>query len=144
MYSDIGPWKSYKELYNMPSQAWLLKIAKTKRIGVVNEVTIIAIPSGNRINSYRNRDFKENKFYFDSIQQNPNELLKKIYYDQFRFLKERDSKISYHFRAITRNIILHILNFTGITLGQIIIFIKNPKKGSFINDLRKTRGLPKI
>jgi hypothetical protein len=144
IYSDIGPWKSFKELYNMPSQAWLLKVAKTKRIGLVNEVTIISIPSGNRINSYKNKDFIENEFYYNSLKHNPDKLLKKIYYDQFRFLKERDSKISYHLIAVIRNIILRILNFTGITLGQIIIFSKNPKKGSFINHLRKVRGLPKI
>lgn len=144
LYKDIGPWEFYKKLKNVPSQAWLLKVSKTKKIGLVNEVTVIAIQSGNRGNSYKNRDFKENEFYFNAIQQHPDKLLKEIYFSQFVLLKDRYSKPFYNFKAILRNIIVHILTLIGITHGEILFFLKHPKKGSFINQLRKVRGLPKI
>jgi glycosyltransferase involved in cell wall biosynthesis len=144
LHIELGPWKFYKKINNVPSQEWLLRVSKTKRIGIANEVTIIAIQSATRKNSYKNRDFKENEFYFQRIKTSPYMLLKEIYYDQFLFLKKRDSKNLYHIMAIIRNLIFDTLDFFGLTFDQVIIFLKNPRKGSFINNLRKIRGLPKI
>jgi len=144
LYYDIGPWDFYKKINNVPSQAWLLKLSKLKNIGLVNEVTLIVIQSGTRMNSYKNRDYKENQLFAEAIKKNTDTLLKDIYYNQFLYLKKRDSTNAYHVKAIVRNLILRVLEFFGLTLGQVLIFFKNPRKGSFINKLRKVRGLPKI
>jgi len=144
LYNTIGPWRYFKDIHDVPSQDWLNRVFRSGKIAVVNEVQVIAIQSGSRKNSYKNGDFRENEFYFDAIKNNSDKLLKEIYLQQCILLKEKDNQFLYHIKAFLRNVVLSILNFFGIRLGQLMNFIKNPQKGSFINDLRKTRGLPKI
>ncbi len=144
LYNEVGPFKYYKKIYNVPSQEWLLRVSKTKKIGVINEVTVIAIQSGARINSYKNRDFEENKFYYGEIKKNPDKILKDIYFNQYVYLKEKDGENTYHIKAVFRNFLTRIFPFFGLSFEQAVLFIKNPKKGSFINSLRKKRGLPTI
>lgn len=144
LYDSIGPWSYFKDIHDVPSQDWLKRVFRSGKINVVNEVQVIAIQSGLRKNSYKNGDFKENEFYFESIKNNPYKLLKDIYLQQYVVLKEKDSQFLYHIKAFLRNTILLILNLFGIRIGRLMNFIKNPKKGSFINELRISRGLPKI
>jgi glycosyltransferase involved in cell wall biosynthesis len=144
LFTDIGPWEFYKKTNNSPSQVWLLKVAKSKKIGIVNTITIIAVQSGARLNSYKNREYKENEFYFEALNKNPDALLKEIYYNQFLWLKIKDSKNAYHVKAIARNLTFSMLEFFGLTLWQIKVLFNHPGKGSFVDYLRKVRGLPKI
>jgi hypothetical protein len=55
LFDDIGPWDFYKKINNAPSQAWLKKVSKSKKIGLENTVTMIAVQSGARLDSYKNR-----------------------------------------------------------------------------------------
>jgi hypothetical protein len=144
LYDSVGPWSYFKDIHDVPSQNWLNRVFRSGKIAIVNEVQVIAIQSGLRKNSYTNRDFKENESYFDAIKNNPDKLLKEIYLQQYILLKEKDNQFLYHIKALIRNIVLSVLNFFGIRIGQLMNFIKNPQKGSFINQLRKIRGLPKI
>ena len=144
LYNSTGPWRYYKSIHDVPSQEWLNRVFKLGKIGVINEVQVIAIQSGSRQNSYKNGAFKENEFYFDAIKKNPDKLLKEIYLQQYKFLKQKDSQYFHHIKAFIRNIIFSILDFFGFRFGLLLNFIKNPQKGSLINTLRKKRGLHKI
>jgi len=144
LYNSIGPWSYFKSIHDVPSQEWLNRVFKSGKIGIVNELQVIAIQSGTRKNSYKNGDIKEHKIFFDAIKKDPDKLLKEIYLQQYKFLKQKDSQYFYHIKALIRNIIFSILNFFGVRFGLLVNFMQNPQKGSFISALRKKRGLPKI
>jgi glycosyltransferase involved in cell wall biosynthesis len=145
LYNDIGGWKYFKEIYDMPSQEWLSRAYKrSKKISIVNEVTLIAVQSGARINSYKNRDCMESEYYYNAIKKNPDKLLKEIFFAQIVHLTKRDRNIFYHLRAFFRNIIRLLLNNMGLKIYVIRLIFFHRKKGGLINQLRQNRGLTKI
>ena len=57
---SVGPWRSYRELYTIPSQDWLFRASDGgKDIRVSPWLTLIAITSGTRPGSYAHRDDAE-------------------------------------------------------------------------------------
>lgn len=144
LHTLVGPWRFYKEIFDIPSQDWLRRVSKSYKIIVSNELTVIAIQSGARVNSYKNSVDVEHKYYFDAILENPNELVKGILFNQIVELKARDRSLKYHIFAILRNIVIKILITFGQRPGAFLAMLKSTKKGGYLDELRKTRGLPKL
>jgi glycosyltransferase involved in cell wall biosynthesis len=144
LFLRVGPWKSFKEIYDIPSQDWLGRASKVGKIAVVNEVTVIAVQSGARKNSYKDRDYLDNEAYYHKIKSNPERLLKEIYFEQMMLLKSRDRRIFYHLKAIIRNIIISVITKLGFRPGAVLFIFKNRKKGGYVQELRQIRGLTKI
>ncbi len=144
LFLRTGPWKSYRDIYDIPSQDWLGRASEIGKIAVVNEVTVIAVQSGARKNSYKDRDYRDNEAYYHKIKGNPERLLKEIYFEQMMLLKSSDRRILYHLKAFIRNIIIAIITKMGFRPGAVLFIFKNRKKGGYLQELRQIRGLSKI
>jgi glycosyltransferase involved in cell wall biosynthesis len=145
LFSKLGPWKYFRELYEIPSQEWLKRVSKTSKIVVFNAVSVIAIQSGARINSYKNRIYLENELYYDRMNSNPEKLLKEIYFEQMTILSKHDRQIFYHVKAFVRNSVIYILTKFGLRPGAVLFISKSKKKkGGYIDKLREIRGLSEV
>ncbi len=145
MVEEIGLWRSYKEVYGAPSQDWLARMyRKGKKITILNKFTVIAVQSGNRKNSYIDKKYNENAFYYEQVTNNPffrEEILTKyfIYYSN-----QHNNSILFFFKKGILNFLKKIILAIGLRPLELWHRIRYRKKGAFINDLRKTRGLKKI
>lgn len=142
---EVGPWKSAWEIYNIPSQDWINRVHKAgKKITPVNKLSVIAIQSGMRKNSYSERQEEEHEWVF-----------KQIYTPEFRekVLTELCQQIAYRFNRLSfKEYILFIVKKPVFFLAMKYQF--NPhlwaarltglKKGGRIGQLRKIRGLPAL
>ena len=67
-----GPWRAARECYVEPSHDWLFRAWRGGAdIRVKPLVTVVAVPSGARRNSYRERQSVENEFYARRIATDP-------------------------------------------------------------------------
>lgn len=143
--SDVGPWKFFKDIYEVPSQDWITRVYNAgKKIRVINKITVVGIQSGARKNAYLNRDFKENAHYLDQINNNPN-LREEILTKSIVLFASRDQQ---GFRHHFARAIINPLKKLIVSIGMRPVALKNRvlfrKKGGFINYLRQKRGLTKI
>ncbi|WP_025740588.1 glycosyltransferase family 2 protein [Aquimarina pacifica] len=145
MFDEIGPWRSYKEVYGAPSQDWLARMYKNgKKITVLNKFTVVAIQSGKRKNSYVNQEQTENAIHYDQVTNNPffrEEILTKyfVYYSN-----QNNDSVLFFFKKGILNFLKKTILVFGIRPVVLKHFIRYRKKGAFINKLRKTRGLKEI
>ena len=142
---EVGLWKSARQIYNAPSQEWISRTYKLgKKITPVNKLTVIAIQSGSRKNSYSDRQEQEHQYVYN-----------KMYDTDFReeMLTEICHHLAYRFNEISlKKNIIYILKKPILFLAiryQISPFgfinrIKYMKKGGHINSLRQIRGLSKL
>ncbi len=142
---EVGLWKSARQIYNIPSQEWINRTYKLgKKITPVNKLTVIAIQSGSRKNSYSDRQEQEHQYVYN-----------KMYDTDFReeMLTEICHHLAYRFNEISlKKNIIYILKKPILFLAiryQISPFgfinrIKYMKKGGHINSLRQIRGLSKL
>lgn len=142
---EAGLWKSAREIYDVPSQDWINRVHKVgKKITPVNKLSVIAIQSGSRKNSYSERQEEEHEFVFKHMytpEFRENVLTELCLWVTFRFnrlsLKEYFIfivKKPIHFFAIKYQFNPHLW----------MARLKGIKKGERINQLRKIRGLPEL
>lgn len=160
----VGPWRSARECYNMPSQDWLFRAWKAGRQLVgIPLITVVAIPSGQRWGSYAQRGAVEHEFYWRRISNEPDfcaiEALRmardaavprgsrsKPWTQQLR--QHRSPGIL--LRAVGLRV-MPILTRSGRALASwfgahpnsVEYWLLFHRKGGFIDHLRHHRGLPR-
>jgi hypothetical protein len=71
LISEIGPWRSAFDCYAAPSQDFLFRAFKAKKnITFDPSISVFGILSYGRPDVYKNREYKENEFYYNQIVNN--------------------------------------------------------------------------
>ncbi len=142
---EVGLWKSAWEIYKVPSQDWINRVHQAgKKITPTKRLSVIAIQSGSRKNSYSERQEEEHELVF-----------KQMYTPEFRekVLIELCQQISYRFNRLSvKEYILFIVKKPVFFFAMKYRFnphlwatrLKGIRKGGRINQLRKNRGLPAL
>ena len=140
---EVGLWKSAWEIYGIPSQEWINRVYKKgNQIIPVNKLTVIAIQSGYRKNSYADRQEDEHKYVFAKLQEPGfrEELLSTLCFQ----MALRFNRISFkdYFQLVFKKPIQALFMRNKFNYAGMINRLRYRKKGGFINHLRKLRGLP--
>ena len=139
----VGPWHSAKQMYATPSQDWLYRAHK---LGVdmrlCPHVTMLAIQSGNRRNSYRDRQFMEHEHHAAEMNINPRyreELLARIALEREAIFF---SPFAFEDLKLVRNkVFLTFCQVAGVHPFALWGRLKYRGKGGFVRHLRRVRGL---
>ena len=142
IYEKIGGWKYFREIYDMPSQDWVNRIYKSGfKIASSNRLSMIAIQSGKRKNSYKNSNAKEQLYYFERIKNNPELLRSEILMEQIILQNQRISSFKGLMKILVGKILNSFFSKFGITRRSLRFKRKYKMKGGYIDFLREYRGL---
>ncbi len=146
LIDEVGPWRFYQERYTVPSQDWLIRAWKAgKDMRLIPQMTVIAIVAGSRPNVYANREFEENKHYFERICSEPTFRERELLNVSLDLAAASKSlQIWKCFRRAMINITKRIALRFGITPMELACFFRYRRKGASIDYLRKKRGLPAL
>lgn len=144
--AEVGLWRSYKTLWLYPSHDWLRRVyQKKKRIQPIRELTWLSIPSGIRINSYRDRQSHEHDCFYTQLTTNP--AFKEQLLTQALMGVVDQTTLAGGRQLIwqgVKNSIKKRVMATGLTPIEIRFMWQYWRKGQAIHVLRKIRGLPKL
>ena len=72
LLEEVGPWRHFREIDNVPSQDWLYRAWRSgKKMHVVPHLTVMSLGSTTRPGCYANRDEEEQKYFFEQIKDDP-------------------------------------------------------------------------
>lgn len=137
VFMKVGPWRFFREIWLIPSQDWLKRcwIAGIK-VQFSANLTVVCIFSGSRQNSYKNRDFLENKQHFERMKNDYPAYREELLMIMLMNLHQKN--------ALFKKLIKKILIKFNIIPAELKFKLKFWKKGAFIDILRHTRGLPPL
>jgi glycosyltransferase involved in cell wall biosynthesis len=145
---EIGGWRLYHSIRISPSQDFIQRAWKAKKtIAMTPYPTAILFHSGHRANSYLNRESDENRKYYAKICSDPKlretMLLSSILAKENDLIKRALNCADAFYRfIITMGICT--LRFFGIRPANVYYYFHYFKKGSYVDSLRKVRGLPPL
>jgi glycosyltransferase involved in cell wall biosynthesis len=141
-FQRVGGFHDAREMRGAPSSEWLRRAKKIGcRIGYVPGVTVMAIPSGRRVNSYRNRDSDEARQASHFLKDGGREkLLELTLVEATQQLQQPTTAdvLRSIYRCYLRDVYSAISNSV---LGIIVTRPTHLRRGAYLNQLRKTRGL---
>ena len=142
---EIGLWKSAFDLYKEPSRDWIGRVHKQgKKIFPVNRLTVVAIQSGYRKDSYKNRSQDEHELVFRQLYSPGfrEEILTYLCY-QLSLRAQTLSVLKLLKAVLLRPVKWAMIHFDLDPTG-LLRFFRHRKKGGHIDKLRKMRGLAPI
>ena len=143
LFEQIGPWRTATELFIAPSADWLYRAWKANvPMKKISTVTAICVLSGGRKRSYADRHIVENERWASALRHDPSLLIREITGIAAR-ARSNDLSFGRHLTRAAKNLVLrvgfacglHPIAFRAALLGR---------RGSLINRLRNTRGLPPL
>ena len=143
LIEEIGPWKYYRECYEVPSQDWLFRAWKAgKDLRLVPRMTGVRINSAARLGSYAKREVHEQKEYYERMAQEP-DFREQVLTECALGYASRDATLGVvrWFRRGLYHLYLRLCLIFGLHPGAVINFIFSPRKGARIDKLRLMRGL---
>lgn len=145
---EIGPWRHYREIHDIPSSDWLHRAWKaSKDMRLMPRLTVIAVQSARRDLAYARRESAEQETYFARMETEPDfrekEMTALAVSHAARDPVFRQSLLvrPYLFRAV-RNLVWKLgwrLGLTPNALRQRLLYLR---RGGSIDRSRKRRGLP--
>jgi glycosyltransferase involved in cell wall biosynthesis len=145
---ELGGWRMSWDILVAPSQDLLIRAYKKKKIIVMSPyATVILIHSGYRKDCYAKRESNENEYYYEKILNDPGlkaELLKKGIISLYTKRINESYKIRHSFNRFLVAITISLGKMVNINPVTLSAFLKYRRKGRFINELRKIRGLEPI
>ncbi|GAB3576229.1 hypothetical protein GCM10027578_41720 [Spirosoma luteolum] len=143
--AKVPAWRSYRDLWIYPSHDFLRRAYQAGlRLEPTHQFTFLAIPSGNRVNSYRERQQHEHDYYFEYLIRHPErraELLMTV-------LAQANNELHYRSWPLiwqgVKNLIKLPLIRRGIVTIEWRMMLKHPRKGDALQALRAVRGLAKL
>ena len=141
---DVGPWRPARQLYNIPSQDWCFRAWKLgKKMELVDNLSVAAVPSGIRKNVYSDRECDVNERYFvatgDALAFRQRTLTNAVVEHSEQWLKRYSAGILIKWGII--NALRRLARFCGLHPEAAKNFICHPGKGGFIARLHKIRGI---
>lgn len=145
---EAGGWRFYRTIRIPPSQDLMFRAWKQgKKIRLTSQVTCVIIHSGSQKSSYSSRMEEDNRYYFDAIKSNSRfreELLASLSYS----FEKKTLKDSLSIRTACYRLFAVLAKKAGLLFGimptNLYHYVRHPKKGGFVDKLRKTRGLPNL
>jgi glycosyltransferase involved in cell wall biosynthesis len=150
LIDDIGPWRFYREIHMVPSQDWLLRARQAgKALELISKVTVVAIPSGSRRGSYANREEREHRLYFNRLVREPDFIERELTAMSldYAMADPRSSaslRVWPYLQRAAKNAARRLLLAAGMNPISVRIFLEHPRKGGYVDALRRTRGLPEL
>ncbi|MEO1054221.1 MAG: glycosyltransferase family 2 protein [Bacteroidota bacterium] len=142
--NKVGKWRSFKEIYDIPSQDWLKRVHLSKvPIKSTGHLTMLAIQSGPRKNVYVNRDYVENAHWYERLE-NPDEVRVEILSRNLIYSARKDRALLGHLKTFVWNLFKALLIQFNIRPTAAKYFFRFRGKGGFLNNLRNKRGLKRI
>ncbi len=141
---EVGPWRYFKDCRLVPSQDWLVRAwGRGKRVMSVPRLTVIAIQSGSRPGSYTKPDSPEHEACLARMVNDPRMREKELTSVALALYAEnRSTRVWPHLRRALGRALFGIAFALGLT--PVKLFSAFWRKGSQIDALRRTRGLPTI
>jgi glycosyltransferase involved in cell wall biosynthesis len=145
---ELGGWLFYRAIRISPSQDFIQRAWKAKKKIVMTPYpTVILFHSGHRPNSYLNRESNENRDYYAKLCSDPDlresMMLSSLLAKESEFIKGAVSCTEAFSRFIT-TVAFSTLHFLGIRPANVYYYFRYFKKGSYVDSLRKVRGLPPL
>ncbi|SDH36309.1 glycosyltransferase family 2 protein [Janthinobacterium sp. YR213] len=138
---QIGPWQPSWEVRCWPSQAWLHRVYRADRPMLAHpRIGAILIQSGSRSNSYLDRQHAEHAFWWEQMQD-PLNILQAVTTLYGKVGHERRIAplqcVVTAMKALSRRMLYSV----GMWPPQPSYWLKYWRKGTFIRELRRRRGL---
>lgn len=137
----IGPWKPSWLIRVMPSQEWLYRACRQEACMVADPaLCAVIINSGDRVNSYRDRQDSEHKYWYPKLADDA--FFKQVLAAMFGAYLSRPFV---NFRGTLRDFVAAVgrkgLLAVNVWPPSPYYWIKFWRKGSFLRKLRRVRGL---
>lgn len=137
----IGPWKPAWELRVVPSQDWLYRAHRAGARLVADPVLCaVIINSGSRANSYRDRTEHEHALWYARLEDGV-ALHAALTATIGAYLKDRMISVSGNAYGLVGSIVRRLMLVLRLWPTNPFFWIKYWRKGSFLRDLRRVRGL---
>lgn len=146
LYESAGPWRPAREIFDVPSQEWLLRASRTgARMRSIAKPTVLAINSGGRPRSYAERQFETNARWSARLRDEP-ELMSRLMAEIALRLhaENHDVAAARHLRRAGKALVRRLAKFAGVhhwALRNALLF---RRRGGYLDALRRTRGLPPL
>ncbi|MGK5058078.1 glycosyltransferase family 2 protein [Janthinobacterium sp. LB2P49] len=138
---QIGPWQPSWELRCWPSQAWLHRVYRAGRPILAHpRIGAILIQSGRRSNAYLDRQHSEHAFWWGHMQ-NPVNILQAVATLCGKLSRERYISPVQCARLAMKALLRRIFYLFGLWPPQPIYWLKYWRRGTFLRELRRRRGL---
>lgn len=137
----VGPWRARHECFEAPSRDWMTRaVRQGVTFAQVPHLTVLALPSGARPESYRNRDDTEQRQLWKRMQADP----------EMREALLAETALSASAELIRPRPLGHakqaVKDTVVMAFGRRWIPAKTAlryrRKGGLVDDLRRIRGLP--
>lgn len=146
LIEDVGPWRFYRECYASPSQEWLFRAWKAGKKLLINpELTVIALQSGRRKQAYRSLEYRINEHYFQKLEEAQcfrERIL--INFALATAAQVRNPRVFGVLGRLIKNLIIKTIFKLGRNPYAFWHLVRYGRKGGFIDNLRKNRGLNKL
>lgn len=142
---EIGPWLPARRLFLAPSQDWLFRAWKAnKKIVAIPRVTVIAVLSGRRRNSYADRQSSENERIAALLRDDPGFVNGEISFLAQRLSVELGSGVLPLAFGAVKNGLKRGLLALRIHPTHVHFAARYRRRGGFVEELRRTRALPPL
>jgi len=142
LLDEIGSWQSARSLFLAPSTDWLDRAWKAgRKLVAIEQVTVVAILSGGRRNSYSERQFLEHQRYAEMLRQDPLFLETQLSALSVELTRQMNLGIGRHLRRALKNTAREALIMMRIHPVELRHRVLYRRRGGFIDRLRRTRGL---
>ena len=145
MFAKIGPWRSSRKMFLVPSQEWLYRAWKSgSRLRLCPHLTVVGIASDKVPASYARRVIDDHAALFKRLA-NPDafrvaELTRQMTNPNPEMLKTQPFRAL--LRELGKRVLRRLWRALGIHPGTIYYALRTRRKGGAIDELRKSRGLP--
>lgn len=138
----IGPWRLSPEIRTIPSQDWLHRAHRQQtRLIADPRLGAIIINSGSRTNAYRDRQVLEHQFWYDKLCHDQIFIRDTLTAMHGAYVARKLCSLSTAIKSLVGVIVRKLLLRLYIWPPDIYHWLRFWRKGSFIQKLRKIRGL---
>jgi glycosyltransferase involved in cell wall biosynthesis len=144
LIASVGYWRYFKEIHSVPSQDWIRRAhLGGSKIKCVPLISMIAVQSGGRLNSYRDRQYIENANWFEKLRD-PSAVRIQMLTDALLEQARLDESVAYHMKSSIWTLLKNIIARLGVQPLAVRHLLTYRVKGGALNKLRRNRGLNNV
>ena len=142
----LGGWHGYRQSFNVPSQDFIYRAWKAgAKLYGITQATVILITSGNRRQSYAERQFTEQAQYFRRMVNDPEFIEQELTQAALVFYRRSEGvNVGLHATRIGRSLLYRMCMWLGLPPLAVVNWLKHGRKGAALDRLRAIRGLQKL
>jgi glycosyltransferase involved in cell wall biosynthesis len=144
LIEEFGPWRLARECYEGPSEDLLFRAWRAgKDMRLVPRLTVLFLPAAARPGAYARRDSCEHEALVARMRDEPDFRERELSTIAFRLAAGQHALVPSLALAM-RNGIRQGLAALGLRPMAVRRLLQYGRKGRFVNDLRRIRGLPTV